>query len=276
MKPFCFSFFFENAEVHLSNKETIWFHDKTKRIDTSCDLFEFTERVSKAKIIALPHDELAIWKPKLFFVSQNVQPQVFVFGGTDLCFTEKDLEDLLECFPNSSFYVSNFIGKHPRCHILPLGNVFPDALCEPKTISVCISYCRPNSQDRLVFFDFLKETPAIQQFCIPELPLNEYNLLLARSFFSVCCCGNGYDTFRFWESLSQKAIPIVKNNVFFQALKLQYPQLPFVCIDDWKDLVTLLPELTKEFYERICQDADFSVAFEPVWVSMLSELVNIP
>lgn len=276
MKPFCFSLFIDSADVHLTDEETIWYHDKEKQIKSSYDLNDSIEKLSKAKVVAIQQHELLKWKPKLLFLSQTIQPHAFVFGGTDISFTEEDFYELLEAFPSTRFFVTNFIGNHPRCHILPLGNVFSNMFNEAKTIMLSITYSRPNSQDRLEFYEFLQNNSQFQAFCAPELPLEEYNLLLARSFFSVCCCGNGYDTYRFWESLSQKAIPIVKNNRFFETLKLQYPQLPFVSIDDWKDLEFLLHILTPEYYENKMKTADFSVVFEPYWKSMLSEPVNIP
>lgn len=276
MKPFCFSLFIEHADAYLTDKKSMWFNQEDKLIDSSCDINKCIEKLSNANIIALPHDELAVWKPKLFFLSEAIQPSAFIFAGTDISFTNEDLEDLLEAFPSTIFFLTNFLGNHPRCFILPLGNVFYEEFSEEKKNIVCITYCRPNSKNRLDFFEFLQKNTQFESLCVPELPLRDYNILLAKSFFSVCCCGNGYDTFRFWESLSQRSIPIVKNNIFFEALKRQYPQLPFVSIDDWKDLNTLLPTLTPELYNKICKESDFSLAFEPVWVSKLSELAGTP
>ncbi len=277
MKAFSFAFFLEKADLHLSTIESMWFRDRSKRIDDSVELDIFKQRLNSARIIALAHNELSFWFPKLLFLSDVIQPRIFVFCTTDIAFHDDDLEAMYCTFPNSYFLITNYIGKHPRCILLPLGNTtYDETVDEEKTNRVCITYCTPNSKDREDFYSFLQAHPIIQQLCIPQTFERDYNIVLSQSYFSVCCCGNGYDTFRFWESLCNKSIPIVKRNIFFDILKRQYPKLPFVSIDEWTDIYKIIPLLTPEYYKELWNKSDCSIAFENVWQSKLSELVNIP
>jgi hypothetical protein len=234
------------------------------------------EKLIRAKIIALSQDALPIWKPKLLCLAEFLQPNLFVFGGTDISFTDEDLQDLYNAFPKTFFFVTNFLGSYPRSIILPLGNRTFQGKVEEKRNTICITYCLPDSLDREEFYAFLKDTPILAPLCVPKLPEKEFNSVLAQTYFSVCCCGNGFDTYRFWESLCNKSIPIVKKNHFFEKLRQQYPHLPFVCIDTWPDLLNLIPTLTPDYYETLWSTADISCAWAEYWESKLSELVNTP
>lgn len=277
MKAFSFSFFLEKADIHLSTTKSMWFRDETKRVDDSVDIDMFEQRLVGAKIIALAHNELPIWFPKLLFVSHVIQPQMFVFCTTDIAFNDDDLQVLYDAFPNTYFLITNYIGKLPRCILLPLGNTnYDETVNEEKKTMICITYCTPNSKDREEFYAFLQANPIFQELCIPQIFGRDYNIVLSQSYFSVCCCGNGYDTYRFWESLCNKSIPIVKQNVFFDTLKHQYPKLPFVSIDEWTDLYKIISKLTPEYYKDLVSKSDWSIAFEDIWQSKLSDLVNTP
>ena len=235
------------------------------------------KKLEGANVIALTQDALSLWKPKLICLSEVIQPKVFVFGGTDIAFTDDDLNDLYTLFPNTVFLATNYIGNSPRTFILPLGNrSFDKTISEKKRNTICITYCLPDSEEREEFYTFLKNHPVLEVLCVPKLPAVLFNKVLAQSFFSVCCCGNGYDTYRFWESLCNKAIPIVKKNVFFERLSHQYPQLPFVCIDTWDDLFHLIPTLTEDYYKQLWSFGDTSCIWQEHWDSKLSEFVNTP
>jgi hypothetical protein len=277
MKAFSFSFFLEKADIYLSTIQTMWFQDNTKRIDDSLELDIFEKRLSSAKIIALAHNELPFWFPKLLFYSTVIQPRIFVLCTTDIAFNDDDLQGLLDAFPNTHFLVTNYVGKHPRCILLPLGNMsYDETVDEVKKVNICITYCTPNSKDREEFYSFLQANPIFQDLCVPPTYGKDYNRILSQSLFSVCPCGNGYDTYRFWESLCNKSIPIVKRNIFFDTLKHQYPNLPFISIDAWTDMYKIISTLTAKSYTNIWNKSDCAIAFTDYWQVKLSELANIP
>lgn len=278
MKAFCFSYLFEKADAFLFQLETLWFQDPARALDPSLDFQEMIKRLCTAKILAFTQNDFGLWKTKVLCLAGEIHPKIFILGGTDIAFTNEDVEDLLETFPSAYCFISNWLGSHPRCFLLPLGNktYMEDQQSGPKQINLCITYCRPDSQDRLEFYDFLRQNPSLQTLCAPELPPVEYNQLLAQSYFSLCCCGNGYDTYRFWESLANRSIPIVKSNPFFASLRRQYPHLPFVSIDAWEDLFQLIPTLTESYWKSLWSEADTDCLWEPFWDSRLSEIVNTP
>ena len=78
--------------------------------------------------------------------------------------------------------------------------------------------------------------------------------------------GEGYDTFRFWESLMMGTIPIVKEHPFYEVLRMNYPTLPFVVVKDWKDLFDLIPRINQEWYEAIWKEADLSCLEFESWI----------
>jgi hypothetical protein len=115
----------------------------------------------------------------------------------------------------------------------------------------------------------------LKYFC-PFLEPPIYNELLSRSYFSLCPSGNGYDTYRFWESLCYGAVPIVKQNIFYKQLRRQYPKLPFLYIDDWKDLEEFVSTLTPELYTSLWKDADISPCWMDYWNPKFNALVGTP
>jgi hypothetical protein len=280
MKAFCFSHLFEKADFYLFQLETLWFQDPSRNLDPSLPFEQMAARLRTASILAFTQKDFSMWKAKLLCLADEIHPKVFIIGGTDIAFTNEDIEDLLETYPTACCFISNWLGSHPRCFLLPLGNKTYSEDQQhglvPKQINLCITYCRPDSQDRLEFYSFLQQNPSLQTLCAPELPPSDYNQLLAQSLFSLCCCGNGYDTYRFWESLANGAIPIVKSNAFFESLRRQYPHLPFVSIDVWEDLFKLIPNLTETYWKSLWSSADTSCLWEPFWDSRLSAILNTP
>ena len=66
------------------------------------------------------------------------------------------------------------------------------------------------------------------------------------SKFTICPQGNGPDTFRMWEALYMKSIPIVKRHVTHKNMD----ELPILFIDDWSEVTEELLESVWEEYSR--------------------------
>lgn len=278
MTAFSFHQLFESADIYLNTSDSMWFTDTSRILYPTTDIDTITSRLINVSSIALSHDGYTIWIQKLIYLANFISPRSFIFAGTDIAYTQDDIQELLEAYPKSFCFLTNFIGNHPRCILIPLGNhTFVTGLPQKtKENIVCIPYCRPNSYDRIEFYDFINANPVLNSLCIPELPVADYHKVLSQCFFSICCSGNGYDTFRFWEVLCNQSIPIVKRNIFFERLKIQYPRLPFVCIDSWTDLFGLLQKLTPELYKELWDKSDTSCLWSPYWKAKFTEFSNTP
>ncbi len=67
---------------------------------------------------------------------------------------------------------------------------------------------------------------------VDSYQFGDYLVNLKKSMFTPCPKGMGIDTFRLWESLYMKSIPICVENEFNDDL---YTQLPIYWIDKWED-----------------------------------------
>ena len=264
-------------DVHLKHSESIWYTLEAKHISSDTELDILQSKLQTVRLIGLSPEDFYIWKVKLLVLSESIQPTLIAINGTDISLTTEDLEDLLYAFPTTQFWLTNFIGYHPRCTILPIGNsTYDSSIRLEKDRLLCITYLRPHSEDRMDLYKILNKSPLLLRYFYPFLECPEYNKLLSRTLFSLCPSGNGYDTYRFWESLCYGAVPIVKQNIFYKELRRQYPELPFLCIDEWSDLEEFVTTLTPELYMSLWKDADISPCWMDYWASKLNELVDTP
>jgi len=268
---------YEMINVHLKHSESTWYTQEAKHILSDTEPSVLKSRLQNVPLIGFSPEDLHIWKVKLLVLSESIQPKLIAITGTDISLTTEDLEDLLYAFPKTQFWLTNFIGYHPRCRIIPIGNsIYDPSICLQKDKLLCITYLKPHSEDRMDLYKVLNKSPVLLQYMCPFVESPEYNMILSRALFSLCPSGNGYDTYRFWESLCNRAIPIVKQNIFYKELRRQYPDLPFLCIDEWKDLEGFLATLTPELYISLWKNADISPCWMDYWASKLNELVDTP
>ena len=68
------------------------------------------------------------------------------------------------------------------------------------------------------------------------------------------------------------AIPIVKDHPFFENLLYYYPSIPMIRLNEWDDLLTLLPTLTQEKYDSLMKSANVEVITERYWIHKLEHL----
>jgi hypothetical protein len=278
MKQHTPKWIYEMIDVHLKNSESEWYTLGVKdSVSFDTELSVIQAKLKNVRSIGFSPEDFSSWKVKLLVLSETIQPKLIAISGTDISLTTEDLEDLLHAFPTTQFWLTNFIGSHPRCTILPIGNsIYDHSRHRPKDRLLCITYLRPHSEDRMDLYKVLNKNLLLLQYFCPFLEPPIYNELLSRSRFSLCPSGNGYDTYRFWESLCYGAVPIVKQNIFYKELRRQYPKLPFLYIDEWKDLEEFISTLTPELYASLWKDADISPCWMDYWVPKFNALVGTP
>ncbi len=102
----------------------------------------------------------------------------------------------------------------------------------------------------------LDTNPAERRRCLeqsgleqaPRAPYTEYLARLGASYFCLSPRGYGIDTHRTWEALYLRTVPIVARS----ALTDEYPDLPWIVVDDWSELRSL--DLSPELYTRVMGD----------------------
>lgn len=278
MKQHTPQWIYEMIDVHLKGPKNEWYTVGSKHaLSFDADLLTIQAGLQNVHSIGLSPEDLSCWKVKLIVLSETIKPSLIAISGTDISLTTKDLDDLLTAFPTTQFWVTNFIGYHPRCTILPIGNsTYDHSRHRPKNRLLCITYLRPHSEDRMDLYKVINKSLVLLSYFCPFVEGHAYNELLSTSRFSLCPSGNGYDTYRFWESLCYGAVPIVKQNIFYKELRRQYPKLPFLYIDEWKDLEQFVSTLTPELYRSLWKDADITPCWMEYWAPRFNALVSIP
>ncbi len=132
-----------------------------------------------------------------------------------------------------------------------------------------------NSEERTLLKEYLENTVELQKYRVPLLSVTDYCDELGKSKFSLCPTGNGFDTLRFWESLSEKAIPIVLQNDFTRNLSKQYPHLPFVMLRGWNELLEWCSQDLDALYTFYLQQySDFSPVTLSYWKTKLDTILT--
>lgn len=245
------------------------------------------EKLKVAKVIMIHGDHFPEWAHFLTKLalddSLQLPIKLFLSFGSDYKFSDDQTEILASIFPSAKFWIQNWCGLLPQVELLPIGfdNNAGLITVDTKTISkkytVVISCFTLNSIARREFVGFLDKHPELATLCAPFYDnKNEFFIMLGEHYFSVCPAGNGYDTYRFWESIHARSVPIVLKNEFTENLRLHYPNLPMILLDSWEDLFTIFPKLNKSYYDSFWQNADISCATNHFWISKLSALVNTP
>lgn len=233
--------------------------------------------VRKAKSIYIHPDGFDHWNDVLEVLhSQHPLPvKLFIFAGSDFSIEDAHIEFWSYLFPNAKFWIQNYIGNHSKCRIFPLGVNIPVELKEQeKTKPLVISYFNPlNSEERFNLEEYLKTNDTLTQYRTGNLPIQEFLHEISKGFFSVCPQGNGYDTYRFWESLSVGAIPIVLNNLFLECLMEQHPEIPFMVLEDWKDLPSFLHSDIQKVYDTFMKMSKLDILTEEYWIKEFESTV---
>jgi hypothetical protein len=179
-------------------------------------------------------------------------------------------------FPTTRFWIQNYTGSHERCRILPIGvNESIEMNEQEKTSPIVISYFNPlNSEERHFLKEYLDKEQSLQQYCLANLPMKEYLGGISKAYFSVCPQGNGYDTIRFWESLSVGAIPLVLTTHYMDALMEQHPELPFMILEKWEDLPGFLHSDIQKVYDQYMGMSNLEIVTEEYWKQEYDRIVG--
>lgn len=152
-------------------------------------------------------------------------------------------------------FATNINLTHDKCTVLPYGftdknlvltkdkQVDKDILCYAAyTIQNCYQYRQPA-------YEFcINNSYITSEFGLPsDIAVQSYKNKLCRSKFCICPPGNGSDTYRFWEALYNKSIPIVLN----WPIHRSFTDLPILIVNDWKDINEQLLNETYAKYQDI-------------------------
>jgi hypothetical protein len=193
--------------------------------------------------------------------------KLFIIAGSDYTITDEHIELWTVMFPTAKFWIQNYTGNHSRCRILPIGvNQSIEMKEQEKSDPIVISYFNPlNSKERHQLQNYLESEESLQKYRLPNLPMTGYLSGISKAHFSVCPQGNGYDSIRFWESLSVGAIPLVLNTYYTEALMEQHPELPFMVLEQWEDLPAFLHSDIHKVYDQYMAISNLEIVTEEYW-----------
>lgn len=227
------------------------------------------QRLQTATTVFLHPDGLDPWKDFILELQHSLSIQLFVIADSDFTLGHEHIDPLLEAFPTASFWIQNWFGYHDRVKLLPIGVNGPVDMKSQRTKPLAIPFFLnyPGYKHREDFCKFLEETPEIHSCCLPFLPYEIYCESISQYRFSCCPMGGGYDTLRFWETLMMGTIPVVKKHLFYEVLKLYYPALPILIVEDWKDLLSL--DLSQDLYDSCMKTSNLDCLSLSFWTGQL-------
>ena len=224
--------------------------------------------LTNKKIVMIHPDYYEEWLEVLLDQKENISVQYFIIHGSDHYIDDNHLKPLLISFPKASFYVQNYVGFHHQCKLLPIGITLNFTKPIIKSTLCKISYVTYNSFAREEFYIFLNSNQEfMKKYYQIKTDMNSYLQNLSELYFTVCPMGSGFDTIRFWESIMVKTIPIVKKHEFYETLRYYYPTIPFIEVDNWSDLPSLVDSLTIEKYNELMRAFDDTCLQESYWIN---------
>lgn len=233
----------------------------------------------KAKSIYIHPDGFNHWIDVLqvLHAKHPLPVKLFIFSGSDYSITDEHIEFWTSLFPGAKFWIQNYIGNQSNCRILPIGvNASKELEEHEKSQPIVISHFTPsNSRERSDLQTFLDKEPTLQPFRLPNCSLEEYLKGMSKAFFSVCPTGNGYDSIRFWESLSVGAIPLVLSTYFVEALMEQHPEIPFMILEKWEDLPSFLSTNINRVYDSYMGMSSLEILTQEYWDKQFDDIVLI-
>jgi hypothetical protein len=202
--------------------------------------------------------------------------KLFVIAGSDLFIKDEHIEFWTVMFPTAKFWIQNYIGCHERCRIFPIGvNHSIEMKEQEKSQPIVISHFNPlNSEERHHLKEYLDKEASLQQYRLANVPMDQYLEGISKAYFSVCPRGNGFDTIRFWESLSVGAIPLVIQNPYIDALMEQHPELPFMVLNKWDDLPAFLNTNIHKVYDQYMGLSNLELVTKDYWNKEFTSIVS--
>jgi len=250
------------------------FSDKVMKISDGPSLN--IKKLYHSKILFIHPNAFDAWTDIILELTQrkSLPVKLIIICDSDYAIGDEHMEALVGLLPQTEFWIQNWCGTSERCTLLPIGVVGQSQEVIPKTFPLGISFFLTyiGNEKREELCSFLLTHPELSSYIIPRAPFNDYCKYLSQCYFSLCGMGEGYDTYRFWESLMVGAIPIVKNHPFFENLLYYYPGIPMIRLTEWEDLLPLLPTLTQEKYDSLMSSANLEVIKEQYWINKLERL----
>lgn len=240
---------------------------------------EVANVVRFAKSIFVHPDGFDAWIDVLEVLhkQQPLEVKLFIFAGSDFSINDEHIEFWTMLFPKAKCWIQNYLGSLPNCSILPIGvNYSVEFEEQEKKEPLVISYFTPeNSDERKELKDYLQTEKSIGQYCLEKMPVEKYLEKVARAYFSVCPTGNGYDSLRFWESLSVGTIPLVLSSPFIEALMEHHPEIPFMILETWKDLPSFITADTEKVYDSYMGMSNLEILTEDYWQKNFDDILGI-
>lgn len=263
-----------NCSLVYTDKQQSYFGQYTQCFLLSDPPSDVAYAIRTARTIHVHPDGFDYWIDILRLLHEQtpLQVKLFLISGSDYPIYDSHIEYWTQLFPNARFWIQNYCGTHTQCTLFPIGvNTGREVRNPPKTQTLVISYFNElNSEERALLKQYIEDTPALHPYRIPQQSTSDYCDSLGNAKFSVCPTGNGFDTMRFWESLSEKTIPIVLQNDFTRNLSIQYPSLPVVKLRGWHELLEWSTQNLDELYDSILQtSSDFTPVSVEYWIQAL-------
>lgn len=251
---------------HLSIKEFMPFelYPSYKHIDVRD--FDFTGFNNK-EYIHINNDLVNDLIPELTdinmfeILSEFKNPFTLILHNNDSPFGDNELKyfDIPNC---KKIYAQNVTTYDERVIPLPIG--IANIWCEWGDLSVWINnkLLSVREKSEFIYFYFeleggcrdVKRPDCYESISsqgiewIDKVSYKTYIKNLSKYQFQVCPEGNGIDSFRTWESLYLKVIPIVDRNVMTEYFSKLFPM---VLVDDWKEFDI---ESVRDTYEEYSWD----------------------
>jgi hypothetical protein len=265
--------FYPYVDYYLTHKDHTEMDNllKSKCLYLTENPKDVVKKLSNANVLFINPDKFNEWTDILLFIHEkNPLPvKLMIIADSDLSLSNENMDILFAFFDKTEFWIQNWEGYHERCTLLPIGvsNIVP-SLSQEKYSSLAISYTKLyiGCQAREDFFAFLNKYPEIQRNCLPKTTFADYMARLAKCKIHTCPMGEGYDTFRFWETLAVGTVPIVKDHFFYECLLRQYPDLPMIRLSEWDMLI--------EYNEEIPSIPHLPFLYTEYWVSKIKELLK--
>jgi hypothetical protein len=235
-----------------------------------------SEKLYNSKVVFIHPDGFDYWSDVLVILQQKKELPIklFIFGGSDYFFDDEVMEIMTCFFATSKFFISNYVGSHSNCYLLPIGTTLSYNEEINKKCNFAIPNITLNCGYRYDFCKFIERNDNLKPYILPHLPVGGYLDVLASLRFSTAPRGNGHDTGRFWECLILSVIPIVERDVFYERLREIYPKLPFIMLDKWDDLDSILHTLNEEKHKEMFESSDLTIIEPEFWINKIKEIIN--
>ena len=245
--------------------------------------------ITLQKFIALSNNIDIIYCP-IYYINQEKFPALkpeftppnhpykLITHGGDATITE-DCLPILNSENLIAWYSINVGISHPKLHHIPIGVNFLGESTEQdfldiinlnieKTNTLYTNFSlyvwdkerkRCNDALKKIGYTNLSENNSLS--LNPTIPYKKYLADLASHKFCVTPIGNGFDTFRLWECLYLKVVPIMVNKIsgdkYYGHYKKMLEDFPILWIDSWDDLKA--DDLNKSRYVDIIETKKFGL-----------------